>query len=91
VKKEELWKTGKKSSARRPLGHREFKQSLAILERDPDPIKRFLAPCVSKVQYNLIARLDDAMELEFEDIKPTLHFPFLLLVHMCWSKNVNEE
>jgi hypothetical protein len=91
VKKEEVRKTGKKSSARRPLEHREFKQSLAILERDPDPIKRFLAPCVNKVQYNLIARLDDAMELEFEDIKPNLHFPFSLLVHMCWSKNVNEE
>jgi hypothetical protein len=61
------------------------------LERDPDPIKRFLAPCVNKVQYNLIARLDDVVELEFEDIKPNLHFPFLLLVHMCWSKNVNKE
>jgi hypothetical protein len=91
VKKEEVRKTGKKSSARRSLQHRKFKQSLAILERDPDPIKRFLAPCVNKVHYNLIARLDDAMELEFEDIKPNLHFPFLLLVHMCWSKNVNEE
>jgi hypothetical protein len=91
VKKEEVRKTGKKSSARRPLEHREFKQSLAILERDADPIKRFLAPCVNKVQYNLIARLDDAMELEMEDIKPNLQFPFSLLVQMCWSKNVNEE
>jgi hypothetical protein len=91
VKKEEVRKTGKKSSARRPLEHREFKQSLAILESDPDPIKRFLAPCVNKVQYNLIARLDDAMELEMEDIKPNLHFPFALLVQMCWSKNVNEQ
>jgi hypothetical protein len=91
VKKEDVWKTGKKSSARRPLEHRKFKQPLAILERDPDPIKQFLAPCVNKVHYNLIARLDDAMELEFEDIKPNLHFPFSLLVRMCWSKNVNEE
>jgi hypothetical protein len=32
------------------------------------------------------------MELEMEDIKPNLHFPFAaLLVQMCWSKNVNEE
>jgi hypothetical protein len=44
---------------------------------------RFLAPCVKKVQYNLITRLDDAMELEFEDIKPNLRFSFSLLVHMC--------
>jgi hypothetical protein len=92
VKKEDVWKTGKKSSARRPLEYRKFKQPLAILERDPDPIKQFLAPsCVNKVHYNLIARLDDAMELEFEDIKPDLHFPFSLFVRMCWSKNVNEE
>jgi hypothetical protein len=67
VKKEEVRKTGKKSLARPPLEHSEFKQSLTVLESDPDPIKRFLAPCVNKVQYNLIARLDDAMELEMED------------------------
>jgi hypothetical protein len=92
VKKEEVQKkTSKKSSARQPLEHREFKQSLAILESDPDSIKQFLAPFVSKVQYNVIAWLDDAMELEMEDIKPNLHFPFALLIQICWSKNVNKE
>jgi hypothetical protein len=70
VKKEEVRKTGKKSSAKRPLEYSKLKQSLTILESDP--IKRFLAPCVNKVHYNLIDRLDDAMESEMEDIKPNL-------------------
>jgi hypothetical protein len=44
-----------------------------------------------KVQYNMIRRLDDAMELEMEDIHPNLQFPFTLLIQMCWSKNVHDE
>jgi hypothetical protein len=91
VRKEEVRKTGKKSSARRRLHHNEWVQTLRILERSDDRKKRFLTPCVMKVQYNMIGRLDDAMELEMEDIHPNLQFPFTLLIQMCWSKNVHDE
>jgi hypothetical protein len=78
-------------SARGPLEHRKSKQSLAILESNPDTLMQFLTLCVNKVQYNIYAWLDDVMELEMEEIKPNLRFYFLLLLQMCWSKNVNKE
>jgi hypothetical protein len=48
------------------------------LESDPDPIKQFLAPnSVNKVlQYNMIARLEDAMEIErWRTSSPLLEAP----------------
>jgi hypothetical protein len=59
-----------------------FKQSLTILESNTYPIKQFVAPCVNEVQYNMIAQLNDVMELEMEDIKPNPRFPFALLFQM---------
>jgi hypothetical protein len=62
------------------LNHGRFRTRLSVRP----------TPCVNQVQYKLIARLDDAMELEFEDIKPNI-FSFFAVSPLCWSKNVNEE
>jgi hypothetical protein len=92
VLKEQVRKTGKASSARRAIVHGEFQNSLTILERpENDNIRRFLVPCIIKMQYNMVARLDDVCELEMEDLKPNEQFTFSLMVKMCWSKNIHEE
>jgi hypothetical protein len=31
------------------------------------------------------------MQLEMENIKPNVHFPFAQLLQVCWSKNVNKK
>jgi hypothetical protein len=92
VKKCEVRKTGKASSARRPLVHGEFQNCLSILQRpENDYARRYLIPCTMKMQYNMVARLDDVCELEYEDIQPSDDFNFALTCKMCWSKNVHEE
>jgi hypothetical protein len=91
VKKEEIRKTGKKSSARRGLAHGEYLSVQEVLRGRNNDKERYLVPCVMNLQYNMIARLDDACELEFEDLKENEQFPFAPLIQMCWSKNVHEE
>jgi hypothetical protein len=46
-----------------------------------------MIPTACKFQYTMVARLDDTVQLEEEDLKPNLEFPFVLLCQMCWSKN----
>jgi len=62
VKKEEIRKTGKKSSACRGLAHGEYLSVQEVLRGRNNDKERYLVPCVMNLQYNMIARLDDACE-----------------------------
>jgi hypothetical protein len=53
--------------------------------------KKYMVLAYCKVQYTMVARLDDTCRIEEQDLKPNPHFPFSLLCQMCWSKNVLEE
>ena len=91
VKKAEVRKQGKPSSARRALQKSEFYQLLRILEGFPDFHRKYRVPTLVKFQYTMIGRIDDTANFMAEDLKPNPDFPFTLLCRMCWSKNVMEE
>jgi len=91
VKKKEVRKQGKASSARRPLEKSEFVDIQRYFRSRQDPHRRFRLPAFTKFQYNLIARNDDTANFETADLKAVPEFPFALQCRMCWSKNITEE
>jgi hypothetical protein len=91
VKKKEVRKQGKKSSARRPLEPAEFLRTLRMLNESHDIKRKYMVPTAAKFQFCMVGRLDDTCRFEEVDLKPNLQFPFALLAKMCWSKNVMEE
>jgi hypothetical protein len=91
VKKKEVRKQGKASSARRPLEPAEFEMTLEMCNAFDSITRKYMVPAIGKFQYTMVARLDDTCRIEEADLKPNPQFPFALLCKMCWSKNVLEE
>ena len=91
VKKKEVRKQGKASSARRPLQPPEFEATLEKLNELLDIKRKYMIPTAVKFQFHMVARLDDTCRFEEVDLKPNSQFPFALLAKMSWSKNVQEE
>lgn len=91
VKKKEVRKQGKPSSARRALEPAEFELMLVMCNEHDRIDKKYMVPAYCKVQFTMVARLDDTCQIEEQDLKPNPQFPFSLLCRMCWSKNVLEE
>lgn len=91
VKKKEVRNQGKNSQARRALVDVEFLATLEKLNSTNDVRKQFMIPACMKMQFHLIARIDDACHMVWRELKPHPHFTFALLVRMRWSKNVMEE
>jgi hypothetical protein len=91
VKKKEVRKQGKKSSARRGIQKPEFESTVAMLNDFPDMKRKYMVPTAAKFQFHMVARIDDTCNFTEEDLKPNPQFPFTLLAKMCWSKNVLEE
>ena len=91
VKKKEVRRQGKPSSARRPLEPDEFELMLDMCNNLNRIDKQYMVPAYCRVQYTMVARLDDTCRIEEQDLKPNPQFPFSLLCRMCWSKNVLEE
>jgi hypothetical protein len=91
IKKKEVRKQGKPSTARRPLQHDEYQNVLSYLRRHEDPIKHYTLPGFFVFQYNLIARMDDTSKFKMDDLTPCHDFDFALKGRLNWSKNVHEE
>lgn len=91
VKKKEVRRQGKPSSAKRPLEESEFEQAIDLIEKHPDRQKRYFASAAFRFQYNMIGRIDDTCKCKVEDLKPNTQYLFTLLATMCWSKNVMDE
>jgi hypothetical protein len=91
VKKKEVRKLGKASSARRPLQHDEFQDVPAFPKGHDDPMKRFALPGFFIFRCNLIARIDDTSKFKFENLTHCHDFDSILKGRLNWSKNVHEE
>ena len=93
VKKKEVRKLGKASSARRPLVLPEFRQ---LIEKVRFPSNHAFTHKYSLAayyifQFHMVARVDDVMHFKCDDLTPHLDFDFALKSKMCWSKNVLDE
>ena len=91
VKKVEVRKQGKPSSARCPLEKLEYRAIHRILEQKHDFQRKIRYPTFVKYQFNLIKHSDDTANFETDNLKENREFNFMLLAKMCWSKNVMEE
>ena len=94
VKRHEVRRTGKPSSARRHVEYEEFIQILVLVQthvRLPDTSRALLAS-VLKAQWHMIARLDDMMKLGCTDLFAHRHFvEECVMLKLKWSKNIREE
>ena len=95
VKKHEVRGTGVASQARRAVEWEEFINVLiATREVFSTPGKEramiFLLAVLS-FQWQLIARIDDIMQLATSTILFNYRDPFTLHIKMCWSKNIRTE
>ena len=48
-------------------------------------------PIINVSQFHLIARIDNTMHIQMENIKRSATFSYLLQIRLNWSKNVHEE
>jgi hypothetical protein len=92
VKKAEVRKQGKKSNAKRDMKRAEFKKTLRMLEAARGFSNQYKTTAMLKLQFHLIARMDDICNLETADLREHEQFgEFALQTQVAWSKNVNEE
>jgi len=92
VKKLEVRKQGKKSNAKRDMKRAEFKKTLELLQAARGFANQYKATTMMKLQFHLIARMDDICNLESSDLREHEQFGvFALQTQVAWSKNVNEE
>ena len=82
VKKAEVRKQGKASSARRPLEKTECRSVQQILEQHDDFFRSVRLPTFTKFQFHFIACSDDTANFEMEDLKENPEFPFTLLAEI---------
>ena len=94
VAKFEVRRQGVASQARREIELEEFKQILELLGKDSTlfpEFEKYRVACVLTMQWHMMARIDDMMKLQFQNISTNPHYPFTLIVQMRWSKNITEE
>ena len=91
VKKDEVRKVGKKSSARRPITKPEFRKVIQLLEAQGDFDSKYRYTAMLKQQFHLIGRSDDIANLETQGLKNHPDFDFAASMEVRWSKNVLEE
>ncbi len=91
VKKQEVRKQGKLSTARRAITHPKFLRMLDYLKEDEDAMRKYGLPSLFVFQYNLIARIDDTCQFLVSNLTASSDFDFVLRSRLNWSKNVHEE
>ena len=99
VVKHEVRHEGVSSKARRGLEYKEYLLLLKLIRKNgfvknlsmADQLKWTKLYSLLTMQWQLIARMDDMVNLHFENITTHLMFPFSIRVQMRWSKNIVEE
>ena len=93
VKKKEVRKLGKASSARRALALPEFRQLIEKVRFPSNPgfTHKYSLAAYYIFQFHMVARVDDVMHFKCDDLTPHLEFDFALKSKMCWSKNVLDK
>jgi hypothetical protein len=82
---------GKDSEAVRPMEMIEYRTVQSVLSERQEFAEKYLAATFMKLQFSLIARVDDISNLRLADITENSEFPFALKCKICWSKNVWNE
>lgn len=93
IKKHEVRKEGAASQAVRALEYDEFVNVLMVLrtsERIPLEEKYRIASILT-IQWHLIARIDDVMKLQLQNIQYNPSNNYTLNAQLSWSKNIMEE
>jgi regulator of replication initiation timing len=91
VKKCEVRRQGKKSSARRATKPEEYKRIIELLEENPGIFQNFCVPALIKFQFHMISRIDDASQFLMDNLTANDDNDFTLRSKLNWSKNVREE
>jgi hypothetical protein len=92
IKKAEVRKQGKKSNAKRDLKRAEFRQTVRLLEKHSDFLRRQRIPTMIKLQVHIIGRANDISNIEAMDLQSHDRFrSFALQMAVSWSKNVLDE
>jgi hypothetical protein len=92
VKKQEVRKQGRSSTARRAITpHPKCLCMLDYLKEDQDAMHRYGVPCLFVFQYNLIARIDDTCQFSVSNLIASFNFDFVLQSRLNSSKNVHKE
>jgi hypothetical protein len=91
VKKAEVRKQGKSSSARRALELQEFKSLISLLAATTNFNSQIRYVTYALLQFVLIARVDDICHFLVSDIFVHSSYNSVLACRLAWSKNVREE
>ena len=92
VKKKEVRKEGKESSARRPMEQSEFQELNSRLRNEHrTPVKMRTMAAYFIYQYNMIGRVDDVAHFKAKDITPNVEYTFLLQSRMKWTKMLEKK
>jgi hypothetical protein len=91
VEKAEVRSQGKDSEAVRPMEMIEYRTVQSVLAERQEFAEKYLAATFMKLQFSLIARVDDISNLRLVDIMENSEFPFALKCKICWSKNIWNE
>jgi len=83
VKKKEVRKQGKATSAVRPLEAEEFASTLNLLRKYPDILQRFQMPALCTFQFRMIGCIDDCCKFLKENLTSNRRFPFTLAAKLC--------
>ena len=91
VKRHEVRAEGAPSQARRDISIEEFRIIISILEQYESFQTKVHLPCIFKLQFHLIARIDDTCHIATEEIRAHTLFDFALRIRLRWTKNCLEE
>ena len=92
VKKKEVRRQGKESTARRPMDSAEYCLTHQQFRLQESIIRKYGIPAFDAVQFSLISRVDDTSQLIVDHFKRHDRFPDKCLkTKLNWSKNVLEE
>eukprot|EP00957_Ditylum_brightwellii_P081256 6181143-Ditylum_brightwellii.AAC.1 len=73
---------GETPRADRAFENPEFDQAMEILEPLSDFDQKRQHPTMSKLRFQLIARVDDTCNIEMESFKPSFEFPFDVMIKL---------
>jgi hypothetical protein len=94
VKVHEVRGTGVKSNARRAVEWEEFVNVLVVVREIYSESKEYsmlMVPSVLMLQWQLIGRIDDIMQLQTSTVLFNVRDSFTLHIKMSWSKNIRTE
>ena len=92
VKKHQVRKQGVPSRARRDIDYDEFKNLLEVICNNTKLVpQRYLMIANLTLQWHVIGRVDNMMQLDNNALQHNTAFDFALSCRMTWSKNICDK